>query len=691
MKKSFLTCVALLCVVTLLMGSIIFAYAENVSPAANNVSQINGNGNTVIFIDIPSDYWAKEQIDYFAEQGIVSGYEDGSFHPESGVTREEFCKLLVSTFGQALDIPDDPTFTDVPESRWSYPYVEVCSEFLTGYANPFGGKPSFHPSEYANREDIAVALVRMMGFTDSDASNKNYAAQKFNDGSKISPSLMPYVSIACEKGLISGYPNGNFEPMRGITRAETVVLLNRATKQAVTNINADLEITADVLYSDSGKVATIKITAEQGTTVTVNGETVKMSSNYSEQYEGNYVYKFEQEGSKKFTVEAKKAGKTKKINLTAKYEIQAPTLTVDQKSQTVTKKDFKLSGTARDANYRTTVTVNGEVVDLEWTKWEKSYTLKEGENVFKVVATNENGKSTEQSITITYTVGAPTLTVDQKSQTVTKKDFKLSGTARDANYRTTVTVNGEVVDLEWTKWEKSYTLKEGENVFKVVATNENGKSTEKTITVTFEPSAPQITIKGVPEVTQESELYVSGTVEDASGDVELYINDKQVSLERGNRFDVSLNLTKGYNTFIFRAVNVYGKSKTVSKTVRYASEVKAPKLEVDDISPEVGDSMITISGNVSDSDDEDVKVYVNDKKIKTGSGRFSTKVELDPGSNSIIIVAENSFGKTTTVVKKVKYVIRSKSDETEADEPKKNEKNEDEFNNEHEDDIEYDY
>ena len=55
MKKSFLTCVALLCVVTLLMGSIIFAYAENVSPAANNVSQINGNGNTVIFIDIPSD------------------------------------------------------------------------------------------------------------------------------------------------------------------------------------------------------------------------------------------------------------------------------------------------------------------------------------------------------------------------------------------------------------------------------------------------------------------------------------------------------------------------------------------------------------------------------------------------------------------------------------------------------------
>ncbi|MCI5605821.1 MAG: S-layer homology domain-containing protein, partial [Clostridia bacterium] len=119
------------------------------------------------------------------------------------------------------------------------------------------GLPTFHPTEYATREDIAVALVRMMGFTDSDANDKNYAGRKFYDGSSISPSLMPYVSIACERGLISGYPDGNFGPTQGITRAETVVLLNRATKQAVTNINADLQISANVLYNEDEKTATI--------------------------------------------------------------------------------------------------------------------------------------------------------------------------------------------------------------------------------------------------------------------------------------------------------------------------------------------------------------------------------------------------------------------------------------------------
>ena len=116
-----------------------YGYEENISPPADNVSQIIGDGNTVVFIDVPSNYWAKDQIDYFVQQGIISGYGDGNFKPEAKVTREEFCKLLVSTFNQPLETPVTPTFSDVPANRWSYPYIEVCSEFLTGYSNPFGG------------------------------------------------------------------------------------------------------------------------------------------------------------------------------------------------------------------------------------------------------------------------------------------------------------------------------------------------------------------------------------------------------------------------------------------------------------------------------------------------------------------------------------------------------------------------
>ncbi len=539
-----------------------------------NVSQIIGDGNTVVFIDVPSDYWAKDQIDYFAQQGIVAGYEDGSFKLEAGVTREEFCKLLVSTFKPALETPVTPTFGDVSEDRWSYPYVEVCSDFLTGYANPFGGLPTFHPTEYATREDIAVALVRMMGFTDSDANDKNYAVKKFNDGKSISPSLLPYVSIACERGLISGYPDGSFGPTRGITRAETVVLLNRATKQAITDINAELEMTARVMYSKDGKTATINVIAEKGTTVTVNGEAVKMSSNYYDEYEGNYVYKFETEGSKDFVIKGKRAGKTKTINWTAKYEVAAPVLTINQSDQTVTDKDFKLSGKATDKNYSVTVTVNGAEVSVYYGEWSKSYTLTEGENNFEVIATNEKGKQTKKSITITYTEGAPTLQINQKNKTVTDKDFELSGKATDANYSVMVTVNGTEVDVNFStgEWSKSYTLTEGENNFEVIATNEKGKQTKEKISVTLTVGEPEIQFINCPGSTKENSVTIKGKIKGVNSGAMLFIDDDEADVNSSGEFSITVDLKEGTNTFKFRAVNDYGKEVTETKTITYSPE-----------------------------------------------------------------------------------------------------------------------
>lgn len=191
---------------------------------------------TNIFSDVPKNHWAKTEIEYFYEQGIVDGYGNGIFKPSGGVTREEFCKLLVSTFKYEPETPKTQSFSDVKANRWSYKYVEACRNFLTAYSNPFGGLPSFRPTEDATREDIAVALVLMMGYTEEDAKDKDYAIKNFADGSSIAPALRLYVSIACEKGLINGYPDGTFGPTKGISRAETVVLLNRVTKQAAADL-----------------------------------------------------------------------------------------------------------------------------------------------------------------------------------------------------------------------------------------------------------------------------------------------------------------------------------------------------------------------------------------------------------------------------------------------------------------------
>ena len=626
---------------------------------ADNVSQIIGDGNTVVFVDVPANHWAKAQIEYFANQGIVDGYTDGSFKPEAGVTREEFCKLLVSTFKQPLETPATSTFADVAENRWSYPYIEVCRDFLTGYANPFGGLPSFHPTEYATREDIAVALVRMMGFTDKDASNPNYAAYNFRDGGNISPNILAYVSIACERGLIDGYPDGNFGPTKGITRAETVVLLNRATKQAVTNINAELEMTASVLYSEDGKTATINIVAEEGTTVTVNGETVKMSSNYYGEYEGNYVYKFEAEGSKDFAVEGKRGGKTKIVNVTAKYEIGAPTLTLNQNNQTVTDKEFKLSGKATDENSSVSVTVNGESVNVNYyNEWSKSYTLTEGENNFEVIATNENGKQTKKTITVTYTVGAPTLTLNQSNQTVTTKEFKLSGKATDENYSVSVTVNGESVNVNYyNEWSKSYTLTEGENNFEVIATNENGKQTKKNITVTYTVGAPTLTLNQSNQTVTDENFKLSGKATDENYSVSVTVNGESVNVNYYNEWSKSYTLTEGENNFEIIATNEKGKQ--TKKTITITFKVGNPKIQFINCPESTKKNSITIKGKITGTN-EGAMLFIDDEEVYVNySGEFTKNLTLKEGTNTFKFRAVNDYGKEDTITKTIIYTPES--------------------------------
>lgn len=458
------------------------------------VTAVQAAESGIQFTDVPDNYWAKTQIEYFAEKEIVNGYEDGSFKPDKSVSREEFCKLLVATFDQPLEYPTVSTFSDVLSDRWSYPYVEVCREFLTGYQNPFGGKPAFHPAEDATREDIAVALVRMMGYTDADANNPNYALWKFTDGSAISPGLLGYVSIACEKGLINGYPDGTFGPTKGISRAETVVMLNRATKQAVTNIYEELDASAEVLCSKDGKTATLHITADTGATATVNGETVKLSSNGYGQYEGNYTYTFTAEGRKDFSVVVKKAGKEKAFSLTARYEIPSPELTITQCPTSVTNQTVTISGTLKDAQNSCSLTINGRDVYVNSYdgKWSESFTLREGSNTFVFTATNSYGKTVTKEKTITFKILGPELSVTKCPSSVTSKNVTICGTARDDTYGVTLTVNGESVYVSPYdgSWSKSCLLQKGTNIFTIVATNGQGKTESVTKTITLEAVDP---------------------------------------------------------------------------------------------------------------------------------------------------------------------------------------------------------
>ena len=186
---------------------------------------------------------------------------------------------------------------------------------------------------------------------------------------------------------------------------------------------------------------------------------------------------------------------------------------------------------------------------------------------------------------MTYNVGAPILNISQSDTTVTSKNFRLSGNVKDENYRVAVAINGEdsgygIYGKSYS-WSKDYKLSEGRNTFTVVATNENGKSTTKTVTVVFNVVSPKLQFINCPENTKKDKITVKGRIEGGNEGAMLFIDDEEVYVNYNGEFSETLELEEGGNTFEFRAVNDYGKEVTVKKTITYTPEVE-DAVEVDD-------------------------------------------------------------------------------------------------------------
>ena len=620
---------------------------------AENVSQIIGDNNTVVFVDVTEDYeWAKDAINYFAKQGIVQGVSDGKFAPEELVTREQFTKMLVLTFNAPLTSPTEPTFADVPKDKWSYPYIEVSKDFLTGYANPFGGKMNFHPEEAATREDIAVSLIRMMGLTDKDAKDPNYALRAFKDAGDISPGLLKYVSAAAERGLINGFEDGTFRPTKSITRAESVVLLNRATKQSVSSATEELGVSAAIIPGQNPAEVTLSVKAEEGTKITVDGQDVMMDDMGNGYLGGMVPYKFEQEGNKTFKVEAVKGSKRKTLDVEATYKIGVPTLTINPVAERTATDTITITGSATDTNDSyPKIYMKGEYVSTS--TFSETVKLSEGENVFTFKAVNNLNKESETiTKTIVFDVGGPKLTINPVSERTTKDTVTITGSATDTNDSyPKIYMNGEYVSTS--SFSETVKLSEGENVFTFKAVNNLNKESETiTKTIVFDVGGPKLTVNPVSERTTKDTITITGSATDTNDSYpKIYINGEYVST---SSFSKTVKLSEGENVFTFKAVNNLNKeSETITKTITY--ETAAPQIVITNSPAETNQKNLSLQGNVKPNDGT-VKLYVNDQEVSISSnGTFSKNVTLSQGDNTFVFRVVNSTGKSASVEKTIKY------------------------------------
>jgi len=113
------------------------------------------------FTDLPPDHWASDYVQYLVAQGAVSGYSDGSFRPNDNVTRAQFAKMLVGALGWQMAVPASPSFRDVPANYWAYNYIEtaVSHGVISGYTDG-----TFRPNSTVTRAQVAKMIVAARGW-----------------------------------------------------------------------------------------------------------------------------------------------------------------------------------------------------------------------------------------------------------------------------------------------------------------------------------------------------------------------------------------------------------------------------------------------------------------------------------------------------------------------------------------------
>ncbi|WP_127550232.1 S-layer homology domain-containing protein [Paenibacillus amylolyticus] len=87
------------------------------------------NGPAVSFTDVSADLWATDAIAYVQSAGLMVGYNDGTFKPDSKLTRAEAVKVLNVLFNRTpLTGEVTPTFRDVPATHWAYADIEAAAQ-----------------------------------------------------------------------------------------------------------------------------------------------------------------------------------------------------------------------------------------------------------------------------------------------------------------------------------------------------------------------------------------------------------------------------------------------------------------------------------------------------------------------------------------------------------------------------------
>jgi len=129
------------------------------------------------FSDINTGRWSAHNIEYMADKSVVLGYPDGEFKPTKSLTRAEFATLIFR-FTNLKKVTSDNPFADLDKSHWAYNEILALSKngLVEGYEDG-----TFKPENNITRAEVMTVINKILGRKPLDSYVKSLDVNPYND------------------------------------------------------------------------------------------------------------------------------------------------------------------------------------------------------------------------------------------------------------------------------------------------------------------------------------------------------------------------------------------------------------------------------------------------------------------------------------------------------------------------------
>jgi len=242
-----------------------------------------------VFPDVTQENypWAIDAIEKMAEEGIIKGYDDGTFNPAKTVSKLESLVLISRILGFNNDVNSalvsaawDKYGDEITKYNLNYGQNEIAYLLIKDILSVDELEEyidELHRNDGLKRYEVAILLTKALDAVKL-LSNDDVSDLAYEDNADIPANAKKHVAYISKIGLMQGLENNTFAPNDTVTRAQAALVLYKLQNMTAYAYEKGIVSAVDQktrtikLQCNDGE--TLSLTASSGTLLRYNGESV---------------------------------------------------------------------------------------------------------------------------------------------------------------------------------------------------------------------------------------------------------------------------------------------------------------------------------------------------------------------------------------------------------------------------------